>query len=1242
MKNLKYWICTIVGWLLILDGLFIMISWWTHSKWLIHLFDRSPPVSFNTGVMFFLLGLSFLWNLRESRLKVSKYLGIVIFFFGFTCLLEYIFHIDLHIDQVFLSQELAEMPFPGRPALLTCLSFMSNGLALSIYSYRSHSWVRICIAMLGLAVFWSVLLGFLNYFQPLEIGEGLFKFNSLAFQTAFGLFISSIGILTLSFEETVIENLSITKWFPYLVGGTFLIFIFFLYKGLISKNLNTIHSLIESEASIIEASIADHLQDHIKATQRMLGRLKQSGMRFDKAWYDDAQNYINDTFEFKTIGWVNEKLIIEHEISLESNAMEGTPLLLDYASVGAQGSLSYLVRFNQQQKTLLIFVPLFNEGQFLGGLFDFLDSDKFFEETFKHSLDINFAVRVEDSGVPVYTQREPARIIFQKEMALHDFKMNVIVGLTQTEESSLLNLGMIYLVLGAGILLSVFLGGVVYFWQSNVDKLREIRKIKKRLDLALSAASHGIWNWRVEDDHFFCDEITSRLMGIAATPFEGKFVDFINSIESQDKEKFSTLIRDAAQNLTSFQAELHVMLPDHTVHFLEFKGKAQHSPYNHQVLMGGICWDATEVREVQSYLETDLAITRILRDASSIEKAAPAVLQELAESLGFEAGALWLHKKELDVLECIGLWTNSSRNFPNFIKSREKGTIQKRKGLPWKVYGAEQFVWVRDDVAPEAVDQLRGVLGIYIGDQQGGIGVIELYKTLPLTERPTASLIDFISAISLTLAQFYRRSKNEEGVQELASIVKFSKEAILSKDITGCILSWNKGAEEMFGYSAEEMVGSNVSRIYPSEKKEEQEWIIGQIKQGIAVQNLETTRIRKDGQHIPVMITVSPIQDHLGNIIQACDVMENIEKLKKAELILKENEEKFRAFVETTSEWIWAMDQQRKITYSNPSIKMILGYEPQEIQNTDATLLIETTDRDLFEKSFTTYSDRKKGWVGQTLRWRHKDGSYRWLESNAEAIVGSKGEFLGFRGADRDITERKKLEKVKNEFISIVSHELRTPLTAITGALGLVLGRPPAEIMGDLPKLLGIAQANTERLSRIIEDILDIQKIESGIFELKLDSVDLKKIVEESIKINATIAAKFDVTIIAQDLPGDIKVRGDEGRLIQVMNNLLSNAIKFSNPAGKVYISIEKKPPNVIVSVKDEGRGIADEIKPKIFEKFMQGDSSSSRAAQGTGLGLAICKTIIEQHKGKISFASKVGQGTTFFLELPLIDPLRS
>lgn len=256
--------------------------------------------------------------------------------------------------------------------------------------------------------------------------------------------------------------------------------------------------------------------------------------------------------------------------------------------------------------------------------------------------------------------------------------------------------------------------------------------------------------------------------------------------------------------------------------------------------------------------------------------------------------------------------------------------------------------------------------------------------------------------------------------------------------------------------------------------------------------------------------------------------------------------------------------------------------------------------------------------------------SQRFYQNNQEQleklkIIKSEGE------------RAKAASEIKSQFISTVSHELRTPLTSIKGSLDIansgLLGKVPEE----LKRVLSIAATNSQRLAKLVDDLLDVQKIEAGKMEFNFEKLNVNELVKEAVESAAGYADKLNIHVTTILPAQELIIQGDHSRLIQVMNNLLSNALKFSKEDGSVQVRVKSNGNRVRVSVHDEGLGIPETARDRIFLSFSQVDSSDKRKVEGTGLGLNIAKRIVERHEGTIDYTSEQGVGSTFYVELPLL-----
>lgn len=362
---------------------------------------------------------------------------------------------------------------------------------------------------------------------------------------------------------------------------------------------------------------------------------------------------------------------------------------------------------------------------------------------------------------------------------------------------------------------------------------------------------------------------------------------------------------------------------------------------------------------------------------------------------------------------------------------------------------------------------------------------------------------------------------------------------------------------------------------------------------------------------------------------------------------VRDEKEFLNAMLDNLEDGIIACDDEGKITVFNQALQknIKLEHPVKDISELPNLFSLYSMNNELLERQDWPLTRVLNGeqLQGVALIVRFHNEIAREVVIDGQPIHNTDGKKIGAVTVIHDVTELKRTEKLKNEFVSIVSHELRTPLTSIRGSLGLLVNG----VMGVFPekaqKLLEIANNNCERLLLLINDILDIEKIEAGKMTFHFKTIDLNSMIRESIDANRMYAEKFGLTIQFFPPEMDSQVNVDPDRLMQVLANLISNACKFSPAGARVILSVESEKDRVRVSVADQGSGIPLEFQSRIFQKFSQADSSDTRGKGGTGLGLNISKTIIEKFGGSLNFSSNKDEGTTFYFTLPiLIDSAKS
>ncbi|HQS56871.1 MAG TPA: GAF domain-containing protein [Gallionellaceae bacterium] len=336
-----------------------------------------------------------------------------------------------------------------------------------------------------------------------------------------------------------------------------------------------------------------------------------------------------------------------------------------------------------------------------------------------------------------------------------------------------------------------------------------------------------------------------------------------------------------------------------------------------------------------------------------------------------------------------------------------------------------------------------------------------------------------------------------------------------------------------------------------------------------------------------------------------------------------------------TTNGVIITDIEGRAEWINEGFSRITGYTLEEMRGRKPGHLLqgEATDPKVVA-SISEALAQQKHFDVELINYS-KTGLPFWVQISCNPLLDAAGNLQGFMAIESDVSERKRMERMKGEFVSTVSHELRTPLTAISGALGLLAGGALGGLTGNIKKMVDIAQQNSQRLTFMINDLLDIEKLTAGKMDFDMQIQALMPLVEQAIEGNRTYVGDRHVRMHLTHT-ADVAVRVDNQRLLQVMANLLSNAIKFSPDDGSIELAVQAIDQTVQISVTDHGPGIPAVFHPRIFQKFAQADSSDTRQKGGTGLGLAITQQLVERMGGRIGFDSTEGKGATFYIEFPV------
>jgi PAS domain S-box-containing protein len=468
------------------------------------------------------------------------------------------------------------------------------------------------------------------------------------------------------------------------------------------------------------------------------------------------------------------------------------------------------------------------------------------------------------------------------------------------------------------------------------------------------------------------------------------------------------------------------------------------------------------------------------------------------------------------------------------------------------------------------------------------------------------------------------------------TLLASAADGIATFDITGTVTSANASAEQMFRRRQDEIVGRPVTELV---LPEDRAIVAGALveRAGAEVGRLfqqEIRGLRSDGTSFPMDTTVSEVVGHEGELFIA--IARDVTERREAEEELANLQHRTERVLASVGDGIVGLDRTGCVMFANRAAAEMLLCAPDDLIGERFHDVAHHSRSDGSPLAWEESPVHDTLFGGSAVReydevfWR-RDGSSFSVEfvstplAEADRIVGAVVAF-------RDVTERRAVDRMKDEFVSVVSHELRTPLTSIRGSLGLLAGGVYGTLPPEASEMLDLAVDNTDRLVRLVNDILDLERLRAGQVALELDVVDLTELAARAV---AGVASATPNGVQVRVSGSPVRVRADADRVMQVVTNLVGNAIKFSDPDGVVDVRTSSVDGEGVLDVTDHGRGIPADLLERIFDRFQQVDASDAREKGGTGLGLAIARSIVEQHGGRIWATSTEGQGATFSVALP-------
>jgi PAS domain S-box-containing protein len=481
--------------------------------------------------------------------------------------------------------------------------------------------------------------------------------------------------------------------------------------------------------------------------------------------------------------------------------------------------------------------------------------------------------------------------------------------------------------------------------------------------------------------------------------------------------------------------------------------------------------------------------------------------------------------------------------------------------------------------------------------------------------------------------------------ERFRTLIQYIKDyAIFMLDAEGMIIEWTEGAQRMKGYSAEEVIGQHYGMFFTPEAiaaGEPAEELFQAALTGRAER--EGIRIRKNGERFWVDEIATAVRNEEGALLGFTKISRDVTQRKKSQEALRFSEERLRILFDSIADYaIITIDTEAIISVWNPGAENIFGFTAQEAIGQPVSIIYTPEDRASGYLLKEMAGTRENGRSEDERYHIRKDGVRIYVSGVMSPLFGAQDVLTGYVKVARDLTERKKMEqslldadKQKDEYIAMLGHELRNPLAPISNVIEILKMTHASD--PDIYPAVELMSRQVQHMTRLVNDLLDMSRISRNKINLRLEQMDLVTAVRRAIEMIQPVITDLDrkLTLDLPDHP--VMIEGDLTRITQIVANLINNAVKFTLPGGLVWLTVQQRDQQVIISVRDNGIGIAEEHQENIFKPFVQLDAAVDRARGGLGLGLAMVRQLVDMHGGTVQVISgKTGGGSEFIVTLPV------
>ncbi|MGK2859217.1 MAG: CHASE domain-containing protein [Thermoanaerobaculia bacterium] len=806
-------------------------------------------------------------------------------------------------------------------------------------------------------------------------------------------------------------------------------------------------------------------------------------------------------------------------------------------------------------------------------------------------------------------------------------------------------------VLGVGFLLSLMGAGIAWSLASTrqravslaEDMTRELHASESRVRSLIEDVNDGILTVQPDGRIELANPAAEKLFALPASAIVGRTLS----------ELFPAL---GAEAVTTGAREIEAMRGDPPRPFeaeISVSSIVTRGDPRRVVILRDVSERKRAERESHLLESLSLKIAR----ARSLDEAFVDALAELCEIAQWSYGEVWLPENDSNRIRCDSIWHRDDPLLDAFARQRRELVLSSGEGLAGRVRESRAALFVRDVemdsrlVGTPALGLVgfRAALAVPVIADDEVVAVMNFFA--PQVSAEVERYRRIITATASQLGEVIRRKRSEDALADshnaMQAVLDAATEvAIMASDLDGVVRIFNRGAERILGVSAEEIVGRHsielIQRFEEVPQREEEavrlhgRWLGGfdlfveKARHGV-VEEREWTYRRPDGERLTLTLAVSPLRNAQNEIIGFLGVAKDVTLWNRAIEELGASESRVRSIIQNSLGGVMTFNRKGIIESLNPAAETMFGYGERELAGRHFSVLLDGPDQPPAEFRESKYASA----IGTVtdLVGRRRSGDRFPLEIALFSFDEAAQTY--YAAHMMDVSKRYEVDRLKHDFVSTVSHELRTPLTSIRGALGLVASGALGELGAEARDMIGVAERNSVRLINLINDILDIERLESGRMEMSPARTTMKTIIDRSLENVATLADQEGVTLEVRSTDG--MLLADEDRIVQVLINYLSNAIKFSAPGATVTVTSEQRQGSIECSVEDHGTGIGAEAQKKLFQRFERVDASDSRRRGGTGLGLAISKAIVAHHGGSVGLRSEEGQGSTFWFKLPAV-----